>query len=78
MALPSHKAGNATGKGLCGASHCPAAALCKKSPSLLRREGEGLAGLSICMLQTMSKGLDTQFPGHLSKEGPSKLLFLTP
>lgn len=44
----------------------------------LLREGEGLAGLGICTLQTTSKRLNTQFPGNFSKEGQSTLLFLIP
>lgn len=61
MALLSHKAASsscavkATGEGLCRASSCPAKALCKRSSSLLFREGEGLGGLSVCMLQSISK-----------------------
>lgn len=60
------------------ASSRPAEAPCKRSPSLLFREGEGLAGLSICVLQTISKGVNSQFPGNFSKEGLSALLFLIP
>lgn len=84
MALLSHKAGlsscagKATSEGLRRASSRPAEALCKRSPRLLFREGEGLAGLSICTLQTISNGINTQFPGNFLKKGPSALLFLIP
>lgn len=84
MALLSHEAalssyaGKATSKGLRRASSRPAEALCKRSPSLLFREGEGLAGLSICMPQTIGEGVNTQFPGNFSKEGSSALVFLIP
>lgn len=50
----------------------------KRSPSLLFRKGEDLAGLSIRMLQAICKGVNTQFLGNFPKEGLSTLLFPIP